>query len=237
MRDFLGAGPLAAGSTEASPRVGDGTVGNVSGTTNLSPCSDNGRDCWWRTHSCVQRRHSWRRLCILCNQRQRHERGTIPGGNVSGATNHCGKRRRVGRLKIGRRMKSCPTTDVGPPVLSTACGEVCGKCRHGTQECVRHWNPRPSDWAGQKVCGARYVPVRDRRSLLAAPLDGESSECRQECRHGTQECVRHWNPRPSDWAGQKVATEAFPPGIVPRFAGTQYFRDPEASARVPTRHA
>ncbi len=31
------------------------------------------RYCWWRTHSCVPRRHSWRRLRILGSQRQRHE--------------------------------------------------------------------------------------------------------------------------------------------------------------------
>ncbi len=73
--------------------------------------------------------------------RQRHERESIPGGNVSGATNLGGKRRRAGRLKIGRRMKSCPTTDVGPPVLSVACRKVCGECRCGTQECVRHVGP------------------------------------------------------------------------------------------------
>ncbi len=52
-----------------------------------------------------------------------------------------------------------------------------------------------------KACGARDVPGRDRLPLVPTPLDRESSECRQECRHGTQECVRHQNPRPSDRAG------------------------------------
>ncbi len=68
-----------------------------------------------------------------------------------------------------------------------------------------------------KVCGARDVPGRDRPLLLATPLDRESSECRQECRHGTQECVRHQQSRPPSPAPPWVCgSKDVPEGIVPR---------------------
>ncbi len=47
------------------------------------------------------------------------------------ATNLGGKRRREGRLKIGRRIKSCPTTDFSTAVFPVACREVSGECRCG----------------------------------------------------------------------------------------------------------
>ncbi len=50
------------------------------------------------------------------------------------------------------------------------------ECRHGTQECVRHQNPRPSDRAGQKVCGARAVPARHRRPLVPTPRAAKNAE-------------------------------------------------------------
>ncbi len=87
----------------------------------------------------VECRQEWRHGTQECVRHQQSRPSDRTGQKVCGARNLCGKRRRVGRLKIGRRMKSCPTTDVGPPVLSTACGKVCGEWRRGTQECVRHW--------------------------------------------------------------------------------------------------
>ncbi len=76
---------------------------------------------------------SWRRLWIPGSPRQRHERAASPGGNVSGATRLCRKPRRVGPLKIGRRMKSCPTTDVGPRCFQWLAGRfvecVAAACR------------------------------------------------------------------------------------------------------------
>ncbi len=78
------------------------------------------------------------------------------------------------------------------------------ECRHGTQECVRHQQSRPRSPAPQMVCGARDVPRRDRPLLVSLPRDRENVECRQECRHGTQECVRHQQSRPRSPAPQMV---------------------------------
>ncbi len=78
------------------------------------PAQSDGHGFWWRTHSCVRRRHSWRRLRIPSSPRQRHE---------------C----RCGTQECVRH--------VDPPVSTETCDEVCGDCRHGTWEYVRHQNP------------------------------------------------------------------------------------------------
>ena len=56
------------------------------------------------------------RLVGALTDRARHERGTIPAGNVSGGRN----------------------LDAAPRVFPMVCAEVSGKCRAGRHECPRH---------------------------------------------------------------------------------------------------
>src|SRR5436309_12391439 len=50
------------------------------------------------------------------------------------------------------------TSASGCPVFPTICAEVCGKCRHGTQECVRHQHPSGFDYYPGEVCGPETFP-------------------------------------------------------------------------------
>src|SRR5947209_3161123 len=58
------------------------------------------------------------------NPRCRHEQETVPSGT-----------------------SLAPQTSAsGSPLFPMICAEVCGKCRHGTHECVRHQHPSGSDY-------------------------------------------------------------------------------------------
>ncbi len=102
-----------------------GPIGSVSGATNLSPC---GR--WWPgllvAHALV--RAASPLLATPPNSRQqeaatrvslRHAgvRAPLKSTAILSRRAEGGKRRRVGRLKIGRRMKSCPTSGVNIAII------------------------------------------------------------------------------------------------------------------------
>ncbi len=157
-----------------------------------------------RTHSYVPRRHSSRRLRIPGSRRQRHERRTAPIGNVSGATN---------LSPCGRRWPSIPVAHApvrAAATLSTNLGASCWKYRGNevAHAPVRAASPLSTNlgascWKhrGNEVA---HALLRAASALGPTPRYRKNVECRQECRHGTQECVRHQNPRPSDLAGHRV---------------------------------
>ncbi len=89
-----------------------------------------------------------------------------------------------------------------------------------THSCVpqRH-SPQTSRQTIENTRGpdVAHALLRAASALVPTPRDRKNVECRQEWRHGTQECVRHQNPPPSDWAWQKVCSARdVPEGIVPR---------------------
>ncbi len=53
-----------------------------------------------------------------------------------------GKRRRASRLKIGRRINSCPTTDDGLSLSPPVCGQVLGTVARSSPHCSRPFAPR-----------------------------------------------------------------------------------------------
>ncbi len=84
-----------------------------------------------------------------------------------------------------------------------------------------------------------HALLRAASALMPTPRDRENIECRQECRHSTQECVRHQQSRPPSPAQQKVCGARDVPGRdrPPLLATPPYSRHSEAATRVSLRHA
>ena len=127
--------------------------------------SSESKASWWRTHSCVPCRHSCR-----------HPVFSQPRG--------------VDTSVDAARKSACATSEA---LFPTVCVEVSGKCRHGTQECVRHstrsWtNEVPGCLSvhrccfGPKLCRSARPPSITGRTLKPAPaISGSATPTTRIC--------------------------------------------------------
>ncbi len=207
------------------------------------PAQSDGRGFWWRTHSCVPCRHSCRHstflrsrgsdtssgrspagtsrapqtfampsrmvvilvahallravsallptLNIFAIQRQRHERESIPGGNVSGATNLLPCPVGWSWILVAHALLRAVSALL-PTLNIFAIQRQRNECRCGTQECVRHFSPPVFPAACAKVCGEWRRGPHERWDPGSPGKDRNENRASTVCFRG---CVRHQHPR------------------------------------------
>ncbi len=160
---------MAGGASVLSrARGSDTSEGRSPAGTSLAPqtsrrSGDEGRDCWWRTHSCVPRRHSCRRLWTA-------------------------RKLSVGRSADTARRSACATR-----IHHHSIGQV------------------------RRVVAPETFPKGSFPARVAAS-GSQSSDCRQECRHGTHTSAygTRIHGHSIGQVRRVVPPETFPPRRVPR---------------------
>ena len=98
--------------------------------------------------------------------RRRHERETVPVGNVSGATNLAGEVIRAPKVLVAHALLRAASPLLATP-LDSGKPRCRHECRHGTQECVRHVRPSLSNDLQR---GLWKVPVQVPPNCVTFPI-------------------------------------------------------------------